>query len=362
MPTFSVACPDCNKRLKLNLSHGQTEVECPVCGVRFDVEISSQSNELPLAEGEDEDYQEETRAPRKRSRKSSSRKRSRKGTFAGSPVWAWIIFCFVFGVVITGGVAAIMWNQQSRQNAKTGHDEAPTPQVASNTNPNLGNDGTRPPSRFGADVNGIVFPPEMLRPVPEKKTENGWPIYEVPSEGFALAMPSDWREVEMNPDKFEANFREMLKQNPQLRSMFGDGKQQSTSGVKFFGLEESSTKSGFTTYVNVVRQPCAPWTTLDSATTDLLKQLEAAPVVVKPFNHSRIKLEKGEGERFQYQVTMQTHAGQPVQISSTQLLVVTETNLYVLSLVVLAGKESQYNETFDKIAQSFRLMKPRVVD
>src|SRR5262245_544162 len=47
-----------------------------------------------------------------------------------------------------------------------------------------------------------------LLPVPAAKAESGWPLYEVPAEGFAVELPPGWRRLDMDPTTFEAKFKD----------------------------------------------------------------------------------------------------------------------------------------------------------
>ncbi len=360
MPTLSVVCLGCGKRSRMNLSEGQTAVVCLACGERFHIEESLQSIELPFAEECEKDQHDEPQLAEKRRRKSINRKSSRRRKIAGSPVWAWVLFSFCLGGLMVGGlIAGVIRYQQSDQIAKTGRGEGDRDPTAAKSD----GENTRTPPQFDTtEPDPVTMPPEMFRPVPDARAENGWPVYEVPTEGFALAIPPDWRELEIDPEKFEANYQAMLKQNPHLKALIGDTRQKVTSGIKFLGMEESSLKTGLMMNVNVIRLPSPPWTTLDSAVEDVVKHLENLPTGTMQFSHNRVKMAMGEGEKFRCTTTMQTPAGQTIIIASTQFVFVAGTNVFVLSMVTLAGHEAQCAAIFEKIGQSFRLMKIRQVD
>jgi hypothetical protein len=41
-------------------------------------------------------------------------------------------------------------------------------------------------------------PSARVLPVPPVTDASGWPLYEVPAEGFALSLPKPWRQVQLN--------------------------------------------------------------------------------------------------------------------------------------------------------------------
>ncbi len=211
----------------------------------------------------------------------------------------------------------------------------------------------------GCGKRGPTMDPSVgtIKPVPEAKAESGWPLYQVPAEGFALALPSDWRQFDMNPTTFEARFSETLKQNPDLKGMLETIRQQIAKGIKFFGLHEPTMRTGFATNVNVLCLPLPPEGTLDFVVADTLKQLESLPSVTKPIDHERVKTPAGDCERFRYKMAIQTPTGKTVSIALTQFVFVKGATGYVMSLGSLVSQEAQYADTFEKIGQSFRFIK-----
>jgi hypothetical protein len=199
--------------------------------------------------------------------------------------------------------------------------------------------------------------PGKIMPVPEAKAESGWPLYEVPAEGFALALPPDWRRFDMNPATFEATMDEMLKKNPELKALLANLRQQLASGVKFFGFDDSTLGTGFATNVNVLRLQVPPGATLDTVVADAVRQAESLPTVVKPIHHERVKVAAGEAERFRYKVTIQTPTGQNVSLATTQFILVRGSGSYTVTAVSVSDQEAKYAETFEKIGKSFRFLK-----
>jgi hypothetical protein len=199
--------------------------------------------------------------------------------------------------------------------------------------------------------------PGKILPVADAKDENGWPLYEVKTEGFALSLPPDWRQFDMNPATFEAKLKETLTRNPQLESLLGSLRQQVASGVKFFGFDEASMKTGFTTNVNVLRLPVPPGRTLDMEVMAAVKQMESLPTVAKPIFHERLKMTTGDCERLRYQMTMKLPSGKDVSLAITQYVLIKDNDSYAVTLTTTSDQEAKYTPTFEKIGQSFRLLK-----
>jgi len=193
-------------------------------------------------------------------------------------------------------------------------------------------------------------------PVPEAKSEAGWPVYEVPAEGFALELPPGWRQFDMDPKTFEAKFKEAMKKNPKLEPMLGSLRQQIVGGVKFFGFDEAM-QGGFTTNINVLRLPLARGENLDSAVADALTQYANMPSVIKPVTHERLTMATGDRERIKSKMTMNSPTGQQFTIAVTNFILTTDKDGYVVTLTTTTDQEAKYAATFDRIGRSFRFIK-----
>jgi len=194
-------------------------------------------------------------------------------------------------------------------------------------------------------------------PVSDTKDESGWPVYDVKNEGFAVSLPPNWRRVDMNPQTFEAAYKEAMKQNPQLESMYGNLRQQMTNGVKFFGFDPTTAATGFNTNINVLRLPLPPGGTLDSTVADTLRETQAMPTIAQPIAHERLKLPSGDRERLRYKMTMNGPNGQPVALAITQFILVNGKDGFAVTLTTTASQEAHYNATFDQIGRGVRFTK-----
>src|SRR5579862_2680403 len=73
-------------------------------------------------------------------------------------------------------------------------------------------DDTAPAAPQPAVPQAAITPPlGTVQEVPQAKAENGWPLYELPNEGIAIALPPDWRRVDMDPANIDSTFKEILK-------------------------------------------------------------------------------------------------------------------------------------------------------
>lgn len=204
----------------------------------------------------------------------------------------------------------------------------------------------------------VETPEGTVRSVPEARSqETGWPLYEVRNEGFALSLPPNWRQFDMNPATFDKHLQESLRVNPELQPMLSNLRAQIAAGVKFFGFDESSAKTGFATNVNVLRLALPPGANLDALAAESMTQLQRLPTVRQPVGRERIRTATGECERFRYQMSLQVRPGETRVLAITQFLFVTPTDGYSVTLTTVADREAHYAQTFDTIGRSFRLLK-----
>lgn len=203
----------------------------------------------------------------------------------------------------------------------------------------------------GTEIEGVT-----IMPVPEARSETGWPVYEVKNEGFAVSLPSDWRQFDMNPATFEKTFGDVIKNNPQMKELYPNLLQQIRAGIKFFGLDEATMRTGFATNANVVVVTLPGPMTADQVFDSAAAELERLPNVHRPFDRTRVRTGAGDALRLRCQMDMQLPTGN-TRLALTQYVFAAPGKCYTLTLGTTAQQEAKYAETFDKIGQSFRFIK-----
>jgi hypothetical protein len=280
-------------------------------------------------------------------------------TFAGSPVWSWMLFSFCLGIIVTGIVSGgIYLNQRNEETSKSkGGEVTPIVEKPRLVVPRPPVHNLNLPIEI-AEVKPPILPPVAFLPLPEARAENGWPVYELQEEGFALSLPEDWRQIDLNPEKFEANISEMLKRNPEFKPVIDGFQKQIASGVKFIGINQTTMTTGLATNVNVLRLPIPPWMTLDSVVEETLNQMGNLSTISKPIFHERVKIAGVEVERLSFQITINNPVQKIVQ-SMTQFVMFSDGEVYFVTFGTLSNRQEQDAPIIEKIAKSFRLIKRR---
>ena len=195
-----------------------------------------------------------------------------------------------------------------------------------------------------------------VQPVPESRDDNGWPRYEIKKEGFALSLPPDWRQFDMNAESFDSMMNEVLAKNPEFQSMLSGLRQQIAAGVKFFGFDPSEARSGFATNVNVLRMPMPTGVNRDAIVSESVRQLEGLPNVVKPIHRGQVSVSGASYDTLRYRMRMRGPTGRNDVLAMTQYLAVGDDSYYVLTLTTLADREAKHTSTFEQVGRSFRII------
>jgi hypothetical protein len=199
--------------------------------------------------------------------------------------------------------------------------------------------------------------PFPTRDVPSTKDENGWPLYEQSGDGFALALPPEWVALELNAAIVDKTLDEGFRANPDFQAMGQQIRQQIAAGIKFMGVDKASARSGLAANVNVMKLPLEKDASLQTTIDEILGELNSMTTLEKPIVHERVTLKAGEGERIRYVLSVNRPDGQPARAALIQYVLAPGKDVYALTCTTTAEQLDQYRQTFDNIAQSFRVLK-----
>jgi hypothetical protein len=152
------------------------------------------------------------------------------------------------------------------------------------------NDPGSPVAAGGADGGTVASPSTVVAGM-----DDGWPLYAVPGEGFAVALPPTWGCFDMDAEKFDAHLQATLRQKPELASFTAIAREHLAGGNRFFGVDVPAIGKAFPTMVLVAR-PALPAADFVQAT---VTELGKSPGTVLG-ERRRVKLKHGEAEEIQY--------------------------------------------------------------
>jgi hypothetical protein len=186
--------------------------------------------------------------------------------------------------------------------------------------------------------------------------EEGWARYEEAEEGFAIALPPGWQQMDLDPEAVRESMQNTLKDNPQMAEALSEQAQSmAASGVKFWGFDMSDLSSGSpgVTNVNVLVTDVPEGVTLDQYEQVNAQQLEQMATEVK---HERVNLPAGEAIKFTSTLNTNTQSG-AIEQSLTQYALLEGGKSYIITFTTEASKLAGNVQTFQKIAESFELLR-----
>jgi hypothetical protein len=182
--------------------------------------------------------------------------------------------------------------------------------------------------------------------------EAGWPLYEQPADGFALALPPGWTALQLDPKTLDRTLEQGLRTNPDLKAREQTIREQVAAGLKFLGSERASGGPS----VSVVRKPLEEGESLDEAAADMVEGYEAMPTVERPVGRKRVRLPAGQAERIDVVLPMDIPGSGRNRVAVTSYLLARGEALYVVSVTSWADEVARYQPTFERVAQSSRLL------
>ncbi len=203
--------------------------------------------------------------------------------------------------------------------------------------------------------------PSQTTPV----STEGWTLNEVPKDRFAIALPPDWEQVDMDPANFMASMQALSERNADAATMIeGQASAMVSAGIAFFGFvpDPEALAAGIPTDVNVQRQPLGGPMTLDEITDLALQNLSNSEAVEQPVEHNTVALEAGGGIEFRFRANVTDQNGNDFALAVTQFLTLRRQDLYVVTLTTAADKETAYAATFEQIGKSLEFIPPARVD
>jgi hypothetical protein len=193
-------------------------------------------------------------------------------------------------------------------------------------------------------------------PVPEKTAENDWPLYEVPAEGFALALPADWEHIEINPQTLDDLVSKATDKYPGLRGMADSIRQEVKAGIKLYGFDNETATTGRGTSVNVGKFALPAGGTLDALVEQNARQIPNRFKVTGPMKRERKTTLHADGERLQYRVQLNGPNGRPINLVLTQYFFVTDAHFFVVTYKSSDEKSEKNPHLATAICESFRLI------
>src|SRR5574341_669592 len=197
-----------------------------------------------------------------------------------------------------------------------------------------------------------------VRPIiPAYDVDQGWKLYAVDEDGYAIGLPPSWQQTDVDPASIQNLIDRFKASNPSYANIFSaEVSRLATTGVKFLGfdLDPQSLASNFVTNMNILHEPLTLAVNLDTYVKLSVAQLEKLPNVQKPIAQRRVSLIAGDAQELKYSLKITQPNGATFSTGTTQYLVVRGKDAFVITLTTSAAQAKNYATTFEKIGKSFR--------
>ncbi len=205
-------------------------------------------------------------------------------------------------------------------------------------------------------------PTPTFTPTPEAPAgatiPEGWTLYEVDDEGYAIALPPNWEQIDIDPETLEASINAVADQNPELAGFLeNQAAILTTQNISFFGfdLSKGSAFSDFVTNINIIVQPLEAEITMDFMLAMTVPMLENLFELEQEIDQEIVTLSSGEAGRLQYGFEVAGGNGQ-VQVIITQYIFIIDQSMYTLTLSTKTDEIQDREPVFEQIANSFHLI------
>lgn len=186
-------------------------------------------------------------------------------------------------------------------------------------------------------------PPSTAEAVPY--SEPGWTLYKKTAEGYGIALPSRWKQINTDPEKLESSIKAVTQDPAAVTSLTTFARNRIAAGVNMLALDSGGTAllqlSWRTSDTNTIP--------LDSIANVWVRNMEqSGQQFIGPMSHRHVTLPMGEAQELKY-VTTET--------ATTQYMANHQKDFYIVTLGTNPDKISAYDSVFTKIGRSFQSLR-----
>jgi hypothetical protein len=175
------------------------------------------------------------------------------------------------------------------------------------------------------------------------------------NEQLSIALPADWRGLNLGAADAQALYNGLKQNDPQLAGIVGSAEALQGAALWAFGPAPSGpAETAFVDNLSVRRSPLGPLmvTDMQNVLDVLLPEYEKMGLQVTSTD-ATLRVNDHAAARITYNLTMNTAAGKPFEIRGRQVLVATDTDLWILSFSTTPEREGEMAPQFEMSAQSF---------
>ncbi len=172
------------------------------------------------------------------------------------------------------------------------------------------------------------------------------------TDQLSIALPPEWRTLELGGEDAQTLFDELQKTNPDLAGVIGGPKALESAVLWTFG----PLQIDFVDNMNIRRSPwglAGRLYDLDDAVEVLLPQYEKMGMKVSSTD-TGLRIFDLPTARVSYTMQVKGASGEPLEVRGRQYLLAAERDLWVISYSTTSEREETMAEVFERSVQSFR--------
>ena len=186
--------------------------------------------------------------------------------------------------------------------------------------------------------------------------QSDWTLYHRPGDGFAVALPGSWRQLDRNPRPSGSDRKAPRDLSPEIaRLLEFQERNLIPSDTRFIALEWPPKLDVFAFVAIANRDLPEEWTLKEYIrnATALYGKLKT---IQKPIYERTLTLIPGDAAQLEFRMLMPAAAGKTVAFDVSRTVIIKARKLYEIIAGVQADEAKRYAPVFEKIVQSFQLL------
>jgi hypothetical protein len=194
--------------------------------------------------------------------------------------------------------------------------------------------------------------PVLPTPTPTPALPEGW--VEHVAGDLTIWLPEAWEVLDISESDLQTIFADFEKNNPELAKIIGSA--EALKGVSIWAFNTDSQAPGFIDNLNIRRTPLNGQPINDTQKDVLEPILAQYAQIGFQVSDSKADLEIGSqpAVRITYTFGMTGGDGKPITAEGQQYIVVTASDLWILSYTAGPGQRVRLEPVIEQSAQSFR--------
>lgn len=203
--------------------------------------------------------------------------------------------------------------------------------------------------------------PTAVSGIIQTEQKDGTTLYELPEVGVAMALPKAWQVIDLTAEDISFLFDTMGEQNESVSDLFTNDFFQNlvAAGIKFYAIDlsDASIFSDSPASINIATETLRADFTIEEYSRLVMAQLaQLLGVDIEAIEVEPVIIDNREAVKLSYLLTLTTPLGVEVENLNTQILVMEDNVVYVVTLGMEASLADDLLEPALEAVQTFRLL------